>query len=861
MEFNHWINSLRESLQTENAPLQLNNGIWKVLNREQLLYTSSSRIFDAHLETFKECAIEVLSEIDPQFELEPDQRYTSGINGMGLKYSPSLRQGFAETLALIGNVANFENCSDNKAKHIVILVIRELFDEPNWLTWGSLNDLLPVLAEAAPNEFLSVVEKSFTETPCPFDELFAQEDSGIFGGNHMTGLLWALEGLAWHEDYIVRVALILADLASHDPGGRWANRPGNSLKTILMPWLPQTFASIEKRTACIKSIKNDFPEVTWDILISLLPNQHQTSSGSHKPKWFMEVESDWKPEISRKEYWEQTKEYAQFTVELAVSDFNKLSQLVENLDNLPLEHFDAVLDYMLSESVTTLEENERFPLWENLTRFAAKHRRFSDAKWALDEKFVIKIQSVADVLSPKDPKLLYRRLFSDHETELFEKTDNFEKERIRLDEMRQEALQTIFETSDMNELLTFSETVDWPPHIGWALAGFTDSNTDQYLIPNYLSSDVISYQQVLDFYFRRRFSLEGWNWVNGFDISNWDLSQRCKFLCYLPFEEQTWKYVSKWLTDDSYCYWEQVIVNPYISDSDLLPAVDSLLDVSRANDALECLYSRLHKKLPIDIDRSVRALLMAVSEDKSNRSIHSHYISEIITALQKSSDISDEDLFKVEWAYLPLLDRYGKAEPKHLESKLASDPGFFCEVIRLIYRSNNEETSDNNDESREAIASNAWRLLHDWKTPPGLDADGSFSASNFQTWLEEVKKVSTETGHLEVSLLTAGEVFLYYPEDSSGLWIVKEVAEVINAPDAQEIRNGFRTSIYNSRGAHWVDPTGQPEKDLALEWRRKANAIENIGFSRFATTLKELADSYNRDAERIVQDRGLEDEQ
>lgn len=138
MEFNHWINSLRENLQSENAPLQLNNGIWKVLNREQLLDKSSSRIFDDHLDTLKDCAIEVLSEIDPQFELEPDQRYTSGINGMGLKYSPSLRQGLAETLALLGNIKNFENCSDNKAKHIAMLVIRELFDVPNWLTWGSL---------------------------------------------------------------------------------------------------------------------------------------------------------------------------------------------------------------------------------------------------------------------------------------------------------------------------------------------------------------------------------------------------------------------------------------------------------------------------------------------------------------------------------------------------------------------------------------------------------------------------------------------------------------------------------------------------------------------------------------------------
>ena len=31
----------------------------------------------------------------------------------------------------------------------------------------------------------------------PFNEVFAQERPGIMGWNHMSGLLWALETLAW----------------------------------------------------------------------------------------------------------------------------------------------------------------------------------------------------------------------------------------------------------------------------------------------------------------------------------------------------------------------------------------------------------------------------------------------------------------------------------------------------------------------------------------------------------------------------------------------------------------------------------------------------------------------------------------
>lgn len=75
------------------------------------------------------------------------------------------------------------------------------------------------------------------------------------------------------------------------------------------------------------------------------------------------------------------------------------------------------------------------------------------------------------------------------------------------------------------------------------------------------------------------------------------------------------------------------------------------------------------------------------------------------------------------------------------------------------------------------------------------------------------------------------------------------------------MRNGFRTGTYNSRGVHWVDPTGKPERELAEQFRNKAEEIENAGFQRFAVTLRGLADDYDREAERIINDhKGREDE-
>jgi len=99
--------------------------------------------------------------------------------------------------------------------------------------------LIPLLAEAAPDEFLDAVESALKNLDeSPFHQVFDQEGSGGIGGwNYITGLLWALETLAWHSDYLTRIILVLGELSSIDPGGNWANRPSNSLAILILSLL------------------------------------------------------------------------------------------------------------------------------------------------------------------------------------------------------------------------------------------------------------------------------------------------------------------------------------------------------------------------------------------------------------------------------------------------------------------------------------------------------------------------------------------------------------------------------------------------------------------------------------------------
>lgn len=75
------------------------------------------------------------------------------------------------------------------------------------------------------------------------------------------------------------------------------------------------------------------------------------------------------------------------------------------------------------------------------------------------------------------------------------------------------------------------------------------------------------------------------------------------------------------------------------------------------------------------------------------------------------------------------------------------------------------------------------------------------------------------------------------------------------------MRRGFSIAIHNSRGVHWVDPTGKPEKELASKYRRQAEEIENGGYYRIAATLRNVAESYEHEAERVIVEHRTESEE
>lgn len=851
-DFQTWILKMRQLLQHPETSLKLKDGEWSIGKRRQLWSALGTRLFDSTLDLFKQVAVKTLRETDPKFELPPDDRFAAQIKGKSLTHSPSLRKGLADGLALLGCSGEVAvNCTEGKAQTISVLTVREILSNADWLLWGSLNDLLPQIAEAAPDEFLRLVEESLASSNCPFDELFRQETSGISGQNYLTGLLWALEGLAWDERYLVRVCVLLSNLAARDPGGHWGNRPFNSLVTILLPWLPQTTASLEKRIVAVRTIQQEEPSIAWKLLVALLPGMQQNSMGSHKPAFLrVEMPDETERRITKKDYQEQVLSYASIMLTMAEGSIVRLTELVRHADRLSPEHIEQLLRMLAPEKLLQVADPEKNEIWRELSKLISKIHGSSNNR-GLSVETLTTMERIATEIAPKDPSKLYRRLFSHVPDELRNDGTSFEERSKLLELKSQKAVGEILSYGGASGVIKFAKAVEVPGNVGFSLAMITEPNIDAEVLPSVLREN--SMLQFAHGYIRGRLRKNGVEWIDGMRNLSWQLSDVGQFLALLPFTPDTWGIAKEWLGEHDSEYWERVNPNIYETNEDLGPAIDKLIELGRIRLAVACLVKPLNNNGELDVERSIRALLSPSEMTKEGERPDIYDLLEIIKELQSNADVDQETLFRIEWKYLQLLDRDEGASAKILEDRLAQVPSFFCELVEFLYHPHSKPREEKTPTAQEeTIAKNIWRLLHGWNTPPGMQSDGTFSASAFESWVAEVTRVCTELDHLDVAMLHLGCVLFYAPPDPDGLWIHRSIAAFLNGKDAGKSRQGFAQQVTNSRGVHWIDPTGTPERELAKSYRDKAESIENAGFQRFAATLRAIADEYEREAEHIV---------
>jgi transcriptional regulator with XRE-family HTH domain len=840
---------------------------WDLVSREDSWLHLRHLVTSADLDAFDRVAFDVLAEPDPQWQLPAGERWLAGIHSKTPAHSPQLRRGVAETVALLGAMP------DELAPHprdpqtrATLLVRRLLGESPGWERWAALSPVLPLLAEAAPDEFLDAAGTHKDQVL----RLFEEEGSSFLGHSPHTGLLWALETLAWHPNHLPAVALTLAFLTEHDPArddsqGRLANRPGRSLRHILLPWIRQTAASVDERLCVMDLLLRQFPDVGYELLLGLLPATHDHCFPVARPAW-----RDWAltvPErVPSREYWDQVMGCCERLVAHVGRDAVRWVALLKRVDHLPRPHFDQVLTKLGALRADPIEEEARHAVHEVLRDTVTRHQKFSSAKWALPPEAVGRLDEVRAAFEPEDPVRRHEWLFTFHPEGPGIPQDGSWDERVAAaDALRLAALRELFERGGLAQVLESGRRASRPDVAG-SLLGLHGVVQDWAgLLPDLLVSGDRAARAFAGGYVAGCFGRGGWEWVNGVPVGQWSPSDAGAFAVHLPCSRETWDFVESLGAGVCDHYWRQTPgVNPKATAEDVSFGVRMLLQHGRPRTAIEALAYSLQDRPDADFSLIAGVLQTAsrthpTEHDSPDGGMLHFHIGQLFERLQADPSFDQGTLARLEWAYLPVLEQNGQL--KALQSYLAEDPEFFAQVLGRVYRSHNAPQEDVAEPTQEEqlLAGNAFTLLRSWKQIPGREAHGaSIDGAVLEAWVDRARELCAASGRLAVCDITIGELLAHSPHDPDGTWPCLPVREVIERIEGDELGRGLHCGIMNSRGVTTRSLTegGAQERELAAGYRQYAEACR-ASHPRTAAVLRSVADGYERDARR--EDESVED--
>lgn len=850
---------VQEINSTDDQVLELRDTTWKVLDIKSTIEQLSKHIYDNHIDDFADIYLRVLGEINPALDLQIDKRYMANIYKKSRAYSAAIRTGVANGMAMLANNQDIlGKCSANKIANTANNIVSGLLsDSQNPKLWMSITDNASLISQASPVQFLSKLENTFEMKNNNPIAIVIKESSGdsFFQSDYMDGLRWALADLSWDKRYFARASLVLAKISALEIDQ--AENKKRSLDTILhtiLPWQPKTLASIEVQHSVVEKIVDEHRIVGRELLKGLLPNMTRTTMGREFPEWLAIANNS--QSITEQELWKESSYYSNLYIDTAES-IQEIVDVINNVNHLTDDTLPSFAN-QLNKRLQNMTDKDRQVVWEVLLKKINNLDRRSKDE---DERVKI-LKKFADDTEPEDDLCKSIYLFSNYDHDLIDYND-WKKGKKELEDKRRQSLLKILisdnATRQLNKLISRAKI---PYTIGSSLGSIDYPSIENMLLPKFLNENKAEKEFISNFIYTRCFYYKGdISWVDRLDFASWNNEQKILFLLALPFSQSTWDLLDAQQNKDlTKGYWDRVDNFRYtIDDKYSEDAAKSLLGAKRPLAAIEYVASIIlgtedSTKQQIDPELCLKVLMASLktTENISGTNNLQYAIGSVFKYLYDNIDYTKTNLWEAEWGCISLFGKHGIGQPRALIYRIANDADFFCDLIKAAYKSDLPDAKQ--QEIDDAIQYRLLKILsfNDFIIMPGIDQYDTFREDNFTAWIHKTEEICKTSGHLGVAQSVIGGYLINSPEDKSGLWINKTVAKILDRNDSVSMRSGYNMGIRNARGMHAVDETGEAEASLRDKWRNRAVKVETLGFINLATSLRELAETYERERNRII---------
>ncbi len=858
--YENYIKKLSRWIHTHDSPIVKIGSTWRLTSPLDAWTNALIYLTRNDFDLLYKSTSEILSEINPAFELLPEQRHMASIYGKNRIFSGWIREGLIQSLILtsiFGDKLQFD--LPMSAENWVDKIITEFLSTDNPELWKSFESKLPLIAEASPKAFLEAIEKHLTIDNSPIALLFDEDPGFITAQSYHTGMLWALESLAWFPEYLSRVSLIFAKLSSIDPGGSLSNRPINSLSEIFKSWHFQTLAPFDDRIQILKLMADREPEIAWTLLVRMLPDtMGATAFPTHKTRWRM-----FELETERSMTWNEIYDTHSSVVDILLSIFDnsemKLSELIDYSDRLSMKDRDKVLSFV-ENCLPNVEHSENLA-WQECRKTLNEHRSHPDAKWALPESELPRYEKLYLTLTPDDEITKTIWMFDDHwpkfpEGFIYERGSHDAQETV-IREKRIEGLKKIYDSDGLEKIIEISTAVKEPWILGDILAYIITNEGEIVQLCNLFKSD--DHRFIQNFIFRKSIINKA-NWVfelferlKHLDFGNHSLAQ---LLIPLNQTKELWDFIDSQAIEVGNEYWKNIYPRFYNIEAEVKEfGLTKLIDQKRY---ISAIHVASHSVEEIQSDLIVTILKLAATEKSEEQArLEQYEVTRLFEAVDVRDDVDSNELINVEWLFLPLLASYGShRKPKKLHDELCKNPEFFIDVLKVIYKPDNEtkieEENVLTDEQLQNRTKQAYDLLHSWKTIPGVDEMGGIDSIFLNNWIDKVRELATEYGRIEVADIYIGQVLANYPEEKDKVWPPLEICELIERLSSDSLNSNFSSTTSNKRSFTSRGPFdgGDIERSNAKYFNELAEVHRNK-FPLVTQILENLSRRYQEDAKRM----------
>ncbi len=821
------------------------------------------------IERFRDTCIAVLGKASPAYDLPPAERMYAGVRNAVLPESGAVREGLADGLAYLRRHAGAIPAAVRPVQAVATVenIVRHVL-HGNWKVWATLSQQLPVLAEAAPAEFLSAIEEAMRDSNRSFRELFAQDsrEAGIFSDCAHSGLLWALEGLAWHPDHFPRVVCILAQLCKLDERGQYSNRPDATLRSLFHPLVRQSSSPNSQRINVLRELNKRNKDLVWMLVRGVLETCAHGGSVScnHRPRfcdWVLPESLEQYPQQEIAEYIEEIRDLAR---DLIARNTERLLDLFEH-GGAPMMMKDIFAYIRLHAEELRAEESMRLTRLQNALRKWVSHQylRSQESETQPDGvesalELIGKLDSVDSVVRPI-------WLFAQQVVlpDRIECADDWRKRDQIVENMRAAALTNLLcEPDGLGRVVLLADRASEPRLVGTTLASLPDSERyEGFILAGPLVGEGGRKRMALGFIGQRSLTA-GMKWLIPFverllhEISE-DVAVEVLVSLRSTPEIRDWVDAQGGRIRQEYWRRASMGVPSVRDDEDFRRIVDGILEAHRWSESIELARWALHDSPPKGRPEDYLRILAHAEQGCTNDELaegrrhqsESYVIPKIFRHLDEFGNVSKPDLARLESFYIEVLED-SERPPKYITRAIEENPQFFAELVSAVFRpaSKDERAPDISEverKAREQRAHVAFRILHAWTGYPGEGRPRDERDADLKRWCDAALDLVKADDREIVGQHQIGEMLRRVPKDESdGVWPCRVAREYIEGGFV-EIARGMQTARFNSRGVvtKSLGEGGKQEREIAESYQADADKIRDT-YPLTAAMLGNMAQGY-----------------